>query len=64
MVGGVAVSTMSNLNPSYIELELGLGFDNIVIYDLLWFLIHWIRQLLRMPLEAGINEIKAHAITG
>ena len=30
VLGGVAgfrVSTMSNLNPSYIELELGLGFD-------------------------------------
>ena len=25
---GLAVSTMSNLNPSCIELELGLGFDN------------------------------------
>ena len=27
--GGFQVSTMSNLNPSYIELELWLGFDNI-----------------------------------
>ena len=26
--GELAVSTMSNLNPSWIELELGLGFDN------------------------------------
>ena len=26
--GGLAVSTMSNLNPSEIELELWLGFDN------------------------------------
>ena len=34
--GGLAVATMSNLNPSYVELlsvelskvELGLGFDN------------------------------------
>ena len=25
---GLAVSTMSNFNPSCIELELGLGFDN------------------------------------
>ena len=27
---GFQVSTVSNRNPSYIELELGLGFDNIV----------------------------------
>ena len=27
--GGFAVTTVSNLNPSCIELELGLGFDNI-----------------------------------
>ena len=27
MVGGFHISTMSNLNPSSIELELGLGFD-------------------------------------
>ena len=27
-VGWLAVSTMSNLNQSWIELELGLGFDN------------------------------------
>ena len=35
--GGLAVATMSNLNPSYVELlsvelsevKLGLGFDNI-----------------------------------
>ena len=26
---GFAMSTLSNLNPSCIELELGLGFDNI-----------------------------------
>ena len=26
--GGFQVSTMSNLNRSCIELELGLGFDN------------------------------------
>ena len=26
--GGFRVSTMSNLNPSCIELELGFGFDN------------------------------------
>ena len=25
--GGFQVATMSNLNPSYIELELGLDFD-------------------------------------
>ena len=29
LFGGLAVSTMSNLNPSYIELQLELGFDNI-----------------------------------
>ena len=28
-VGGFQVTTVSNLNPSCIELELGLGFDNI-----------------------------------
>ena len=28
MGGGLAVNTMSNLNQSCIELELGLGFDN------------------------------------
>ena len=31
--GGFPVATMSNLNPSYVELlwvELGLGFDNIL----------------------------------
>ena len=28
--GGFQVSTVSNLNPIYIELVLGLGFDNIV----------------------------------
>ena len=29
MVGdGLAVTTMSSLNPSCIELKLGLGFDN------------------------------------
>ena len=27
MGGGLAVSAMSNLNPSCIELELGLNFD-------------------------------------
>ena len=27
--GGFQVSTMSNLNPSCIELDLGLGLDNI-----------------------------------
>ena len=27
--GGFQVSTVSNLNSSCIELELGLGFDNI-----------------------------------
>ena len=26
--GGLAVATISNLNPSYIELELGLGYEN------------------------------------
>ena len=26
--GELAVTTMSNLNPSCIELELGLGYDN------------------------------------
>ena len=29
--GGLAVSTMSNLNQSSIELELGFGFDNILV---------------------------------
>ena len=29
--GGLAVTTVSNLNSSYIELELGLGFDKIVL---------------------------------
>ena len=29
--GGFEVTTMSNLNPSCIELELGLGFDNTFI---------------------------------
>ena len=28
VVGGLAVTTMSNPNPSCIELELGSGFDN------------------------------------
>ena len=28
--GGLTVSTMSNLNPSCIEFELGLEFDNIM----------------------------------
>ena len=28
--GGFQEITVSNLNLSYIELELGLGFDNIV----------------------------------
>ena len=27
LFGGLAVSTMSNLNQSCIEMELGLGFD-------------------------------------
>ena len=34
VVGGVvwmALSTVSNLNPSCIELELGLGFDDIIL---------------------------------
>ena len=26
--GGLALTTLSNLNPSCIQLELGLGFDN------------------------------------
>ena len=30
-VGGFQVATMSNLNPSSIELELGLGFDNCLV---------------------------------
>ena len=30
VVGGFQVSLVSNLNPSYIELELGLGLDDIV----------------------------------
>ena len=29
VVGGFPVSLVSNLNPSCIELELGLGFDNL-----------------------------------
>ena len=28
VVGGLAVTTMSNPNPSCIEFELGSGFDN------------------------------------
>ena len=27
----MALSTVSNLNPSCIELELGLGFDDIIL---------------------------------
>ena len=29
--GGLAVSAMSNLNTSCIKLELGLGFDDIIL---------------------------------
>ena len=32
------MTTMSNLNPSYIELELGLGFDNMAENQLFHFI--------------------------
>ena len=31
-VGGLAMTSRSNLNPSCIELELGLGFDNSIFW--------------------------------
>ena len=42
LVGGFQVSTMSNLNQSCFELELGVGFDNIVIYDS----IRWMSKII------------------
>ena len=42
LVAGFQVSTMSNLNQSCFELELGVGFDNIVIYDS----IRWMSKII------------------
>ena len=39
---GFQVTTVSNLNQSCFELELGVGFDNIVIYDS----IRWMSKII------------------
>ena len=44
---GLAVVTMSNLNPSYIEFELGLGYDNS--YNL------WLFYRLAHPVTDRVN---------
>ena len=47
--GGFQVSTVSNLNPSCIELELGLGFDNY------FFRANFLKQRFQGPYDQKLT---------
>ena len=51
--GGFRVSTVSNLNPSNIELELGLGYDNYNHSKNL-FNMSWNKGMLPMFLDTSL----------